>query len=406
MADDRIGMADPSSPITPGGTALCNDCLGDVPYVIRITEEGVALEKTCTAHGVQHTVLSTDTQYWKRCEKERAKRAIAGARDGAVELPHMVIVEALDECDVECPTCLSSSVPGSGNFRSPSELVERIGRLTEATGPLPLLMISGGEPALHPEITRILHASIGFAQQLMLITNGIRIANDIAFVEKLAALGDKFEVYLQFDSMSGEALLKLRGRDLRLVRQRALSNLQQYGVGATLVCVVKRGVNDSEPASIVRLACEHSNVRGVTFQPIRSSGRNLDYRHEAHHITLSEIRRGLVRGLDLPDNALIPHPVNPERICIGYIRKVVGHDAVTGKLFNPDAPYYEAVARTLYPGRDLTDSIVGATDWLRIAIVCYLDKYDYTTVAASQGGIAFLTDEEMLIPFEQRFMFD
>ena len=49
----------------------------------------------------------------------------------------------------------------------------------------------------------------------MLNTNGIRIAQDPEFVAALAEMKRAFEVYLQFDALSREALQAIRGADLR-----------------------------------------------------------------------------------------------------------------------------------------------------------------------------------------------
>ena len=43
-------------------------------------------------------------------------------------------------------------------------------------------------------------------KHLMLNTNGVRIANDSGFAEKLATYAPEFEVYLQFDSFKPEVL--------------------------------------------------------------------------------------------------------------------------------------------------------------------------------------------------------
>ena len=60
----------------------------------------------------------------------------------------------------------------------------------------------------------------------MLNTNGIRIANDPGFAEKLATYMPDFEIYLQFDSFKASALEQLRGRDLRDVRIKAIEKTQ------------------------------------------------------------------------------------------------------------------------------------------------------------------------------------
>jgi uncharacterized radical SAM superfamily Fe-S cluster-containing enzyme len=76
------------------------------------------------------------------------------------------------------------------------------------------------------------------------------------------------EIYLQFDSLSRDALMALRGADLRRVRQEALENLERHGLSTSLVVTVKRGVNDDEVGEIVRHVLEWRCVRGITFQPV------------------------------------------------------------------------------------------------------------------------------------------
>ena len=191
--------------------------------------------------------------------------------------PFMIFIEVIDECDLACPTCIAASMPGSGNARSCTDLVSRVSRFAERNGPIKLLMITGGEPALHPDIITILTDLSRHASMLMLITNGVRIANDPSFAASLATIGPNFQVYLQFDSLRPESLVALRGRDFSDVRARAVAHLHSHNVPTTLICVVKRGVNDVDASDVVRFACGFDNIRGVTFQPIRASGRHADF---------------------------------------------------------------------------------------------------------------------------------
>ena len=90
--------------------------------------------------------------------------------------------------------------------------------LVESEGEPDLLQISGGEPTLHPQILDILRAARRRPiRHIMLNTNGIRIASDADFVAALAEMKRAFEVYLQFDALSKEALQTIRGADLRRV---------------------------------------------------------------------------------------------------------------------------------------------------------------------------------------------
>ena len=79
-----------------------------------------------------------------------------------------------------------------------------------------IVQLSGGEPTLHPDFFAILEAAQRRPiKHLMVNTNGVRIAHDSAFAERLATYMPGFEVYLQFDSLEAGPLRELRGRDPR-----------------------------------------------------------------------------------------------------------------------------------------------------------------------------------------------
>src|SRR4051795_6609380 len=127
--------------------------------------------------------------------------------------------------------------------------------LVASEGEPDLVQISGGEPTIHPHFFEILDAvKLRPIRHVMINTNGVRIAQDHAFVERLASYAPRLEVYLQFDSLSDDALMDLRGAKLSRIRQQALEALERVGLATTLVAVVKRGVNDQEVADIVRHA--------------------------------------------------------------------------------------------------------------------------------------------------------
>jgi uncharacterized radical SAM superfamily Fe-S cluster-containing enzyme len=74
----------------------------------------------------------------------------------------------------------------------------------------------------------------------MLNTNGIRIANDPGFAEKLATYAPEFEVYLQFDSFKPEVLEDFRGKDLTSVRMKALEKLNELNLSTTWLLFFKK----------------------------------------------------------------------------------------------------------------------------------------------------------------------
>ena len=97
-----------------------------------------------------------------------------------------------------------------------------------------------------------------------------------------------------------------------------LANLEKAGISTTLVCVVKRGVNESEIGGIVRHALTYSCVRGVTFQPVQDAGRNLNFDKNRDRVVLTDIRREIGTSGVFGTEDVIPLPCNPDQIAIGY----------------------------------------------------------------------------------------
>ncbi len=187
-----------------------------------------------------------------------------------------------------------------------------------------VVQISGGEPTLHPDFFRVLEmCKERPIRHLMVNTNGIRIAQDEEFAERLAEFMPHFELYLQFDSLEREPLMRLRGADLRSVREKALERLNRLGISTTLVVTVERGVNDGELGRIVEYALEQPAVRGVTFQPVQQAGRIQGFDSVQHRLTLTEVRRRILEQTSIfrPED-VIPVPCHPDALAMAYALKL------------------------------------------------------------------------------------
>ena len=176
-----------------------------------------------------------------------------------------------------------------------------------------VVQISGGEPTIHPQFFEILDmAKTKPIRHLMLNTNGIRIAKDINFVEKLASYMPDFEIYLQFDSFKPEALKILRGSDLTDIRKRAIENLNKFNLSTTLVVTLKKDLNTDEIGEIIEYALKQPCIRGVTFQPIQVAGRNENFDPATDRYTLTEVRQAIIDQTNIFSEAdIIPFPAIP-----------------------------------------------------------------------------------------------
>ena len=306
--------------------------------------------------------------------------------------------------------------------------------LVESEGEPDLVQISGGEPTLHPRFFEILAAArCRPIRHLMINTNGVRIAREAGFAERLAEFMPRFEVYLQFDSLRREALMALRGADLRSVRLQALEALERASVSTTLVVTLKKGLNDDEIADIIRFALQWRCVRGVTFQPIQDAGRNEGFDPRTDRIVLSEIRRRVSEAGVFALEDLIPLPCNPDQICIGYglrqgeeVRPITAllprdlfvaaaPNTVTFEAFpelraavinllslsTAQADTTEKLAGLLccLPGAVVPDDLAYENTF-RVVISQFLDRFNFDLGTVKRSCVHFVEPDGRIIPFD------
>jgi len=222
--------------------------------------------------------------------------------------------------------CYASSGPERVQHRSLALIEKMFDAVVRNEGHPDVVQISGGEPTVHPDFFEIIElAKARPIQHLMINTNGVRVAQDEDFVRRLADTKPDIEIYLQFDSFEREALLDLRGADLRGVRARALERLNKYNLSTTLVVTLKKGLNDGEIGKIIDFALTQPCVRGVTLQPIQDAGRLEKFDPATNRLTLTEVRRKILEQTKVfRREDVIPVPCHPDSLAMAYALKIDG----------------------------------------------------------------------------------
>ena len=428
---------------------MCETCLALVPA--KITGEGsnVFYLKRCPEHGVQKTLISDDLAYWKsqRDWLKPGDRPLAPQTHTEHGCPFdcglcpdheqhscLAIVEVNEACNLSCPVCFADSSVKREGHRPLAEIERMLDILAASEGEPDLVQISGGEPTLHPQFFEILAAARRRPiRHLMINTNGLRIAREAGFAERLAAFMPRFEVYLQFDSLQRDALMALRGADLTAVRLQALEALERANISTTLVVTLKKGLNDGEIADIVRFALQWRCVRGVTFQPIQDAGRNEGFDPNTDRIVLTEIRRRIADAGVFALEDLIPLPCNPDQICIGYgLRQGERVQPITALLPRdlfvaaaPNTVTFEAFPEIRAAVIDLlslstaqadtTEKLAGLLCCLpdavvpdnlayehtfRVVISQFLDRYNFDLGTVKRSCVHFVEPDGRIIPFD------
>ena len=430
--------------------SLCETCLTLVPAKIEIHGNEVWYEKRCRQHGVQSTLVSTDAAYWRMCKDyiKPGDRPLAFQNKTEYGCPYdcglcpdheqhscLALIEINEHCNLTCPVCFAESSPAKSKHLSVATVSRMLDALVASEGEPDLLQISGGEPTLHPDFFDILDAARARPiRHVMINTNGLRIAREPDFVARLAERKRGLEIYLQFDSLQRDALMNLRGADLRRVRHDALQNLERHGISTTLVVTVKRGVNEAEIGAIVRHALQWRCVRGVTFQPVQDTGRNENFDAKRDRVLLSDIRRAVIEDSDVfGAGDMIPLPCNPEQISIAYglrsgasvlpVTSMVSREELVSVMPNTinfekqpilREKFIELFSLSSGPNNSAerlheflcclpkvqAPAALSYDNVFRVAIVQFMDRFNFCVGGVKRSCIHFVTPNGQIIPFD------
>jgi len=322
--------------------SICSTCFRRVDAKIVFEDGKVWMLKRCPQHGHARVLVADDVDYYRRSREVFIKTPEqpmvyntpikygcpydCGLCPDHEQHSCLTLVEICDACNLTCPICYAGSGQHRTEFRTLEQIEAMLDCVVRNEKQPDVVQISGGEPTLHPDFFRVLEmCKERPIRHLMVNTNGIRIAQDEAFAERLATFMPQFEIYLQFDSLRREPLMQLRGADLRSIREKALERLNRHGISTTLVVTVERGVNDGELGAIVDFALTQSAVRGVTFQPVQQAGRVEGFNRAEHRMTLTEVRRRILDQTSVfkPED-IIPVPCHPDALAMAYAIKTGG----------------------------------------------------------------------------------
>ncbi len=434
--------------------SLCAVCLRRVDTKIIFENGNVYMLKNCVLHGFSKVLIATDIAYYKEIRnynkpsemplKFNTKTNYGCPYDCGLCPDHeqhgcLTIVEITDRCNLSCPTCYAMSSPHYGRHRTIEEVEKMLDIIVANEGNPDVVQISGGEPTIHPDFFDILDiAKKKPIRHLMVNTNGIRIAQDVGFAERLATYAPDFEIYLQFDSFKPEALISLRGKDLTDIRMKALEKLNELNLSTTLVVTLQQRVNDDEIGKIIEFGLKQRCVRGVTFQPVQVAGRNEHFNPATDRITLTEVRTRILEQTNIfQPNDIIPVPCNPDALAMAYALKLGGEVFPLTRYIDPahllnnsrntivyeqDTELHQHLIKIFSTGIsvDRVEENMGQLlcclpqvhapglsydNLFRIIIMRFIDAYDFDVRAIKKSCVQIVHKDGRLIPFETMNLF-
>ena len=285
--------------------SICPDCKKVIDAQVIIRDNRVYMRKRCPTHGWFEGIISSDAKMYVD--------SIGFNKPGTIPLDFstevkegcpldcglcpehkqhicLALIEVNTACNLNCPICFANA--GIGYSLTLEQVEGMLDRLVEIEGDPEVVQFSGGEPTIHPDLPAMIQAALDRGiRQVMVNTNGVRLARDDKFLETMAKLNPV--IYFQFDGLRRETYQAIRGEDLLDTKLLALERLQQVGLDAVLVAAVERGVNVDEVGAIVEFGLKHPAVRGVVLQPVTHVGRHLTF-DPMERVTIPDVIHGIV----------------------------------------------------------------------------------------------------------------
>ncbi len=434
--------------------SLCPECLKRIDAKIVFEDENVFMLKRCPEHGASKVLIADDKEYYKNIRNYNKPSETPYKFNTATHYgcPYdcglcpdheqhscLTVVEITDRCNLTCPTCYAGSSPTYGRHRTLQEVKVMLDTIVENEREPDVVQISGGEPTLHPQFFEILdYAKSLPIKHLMVNTNGIAIAKDFNFAQRLKSYTPDFEIYLQFDSFKRSVLETMRGANLTGIREKALEHLNKLNLSTTLVITLQKGLNDDEIGKSISFALEQKCVRGVTFQPTQIAGRLDNFNQQTDRITLTEVRRKILEQTDIfQSNDLIPVPCNPDALMMGYALKLGGKVLPLTRYIDPadlldnskNTIVYEqdeGLQRRMFEIFSTGTSTekassklhsllcclpfvkapdLGYDNLFRIIIMQFVDAYNFDVRAIKKSCVHIVNKDNKIIPFETMNLF-
>lgn len=236
--------------------SFCCECQVLHDADLRADDGAVFFDVHCPS-GVRSVRISSDAATFQAIRAKSALPAppIPSARD----FTWANFIEITKECNCTCAICFSVSSPGAGGQRTPDDVVALARRLKQRG--VCAVMLSGGEPTLHPNLLEIVSRIRALGMDVTLASNGLRLGRDEALARNLRRAG-LTHLHLQMDTLRSDVCRTIRGDDFVAVKQQAIARVRAAGLRFGFTTTVISN-NLDEVGDVLRYAAAQAPHLGV-----------------------------------------------------------------------------------------------------------------------------------------------
>lgn len=291
--------------------SLCPECKKVIDAKEFIEDGKIFMEKTCQEHGYVKDLVSASADLTMKMETWTFEDGLGISNHqttrGEKECPtscglceehtsHTSVsnLDLTNRCNLKCPVCFANANATGVVYEPDFEQVRKMLQTLrdEKPTPCPVVQFSGGEPTLYPRFTDVLRMAkeMGFTH-IQCATNGIRMANSLAFAKECKAAG-LHTLYLQFDGCNDECYLNTRGVALWEKKQKVVENCRKADLKIVFVPTIVNGKNDDQVGPILKYAVANADVvSGIAYQPVCFTGRKNPNERQRERFTAADIAK-------------------------------------------------------------------------------------------------------------------
>lgn len=289
--------------------SLCPECLNIVDAEVYEDHDKIFIRKKCEIHGeFDNTYWSSSKIYWLASDYDYEGEGLenpqtsindecpsnCGLCDAHESHTILGLIDVTNRCNLRCPICFANAAVSKYLYEPSYEEIRKMLQNLRANQPVatPAIQYAGGEPTVRNDIVELIKLAKeeGFTHT-QIATNGIKLAKNPKLAEDLKDAGLN-TVYLQFDGVTEDPYLKIRGRNLLPVKLEAIENCRPADLGIVLVPTLVKGINHQQIGDIIRFAADNIDIiRGVNFQPVSFAGRTPSDEVEMQRITIPDFEK-------------------------------------------------------------------------------------------------------------------
>lgn len=202
-------------------------------------------------------------------------------------------IQVVRHCNHFCGFCSNPTTPYVHTFETMKVLVDDFVKRGYFG-----VILTGGEPSLHPELPKICRYASDSGLHVRMITNGTRLA-DPAFAKEMAQAGLKL-VHVSVYSVRPEIEKQLRGTDGTLEKAfAAIHNANAEGIEVNINCVINKLNADHLDENIKHWLTHHPYIRHFVWNNLDPSMGRAEVNQDSFTPRLAEFELSLHRALRL-----------------------------------------------------------------------------------------------------------